>query len=148
MMTAINNLREVQRRCLNYQALDPELADWMAQSLQAFFSRQCSSVDMAFGLSAPKGGVPWWLEEGIRTRNNAIRDLANLSCPDQSPTAQARKVYKLSVRYAATRWRQDRFRQEMPAWYAGTAREFLWQAFNSGAAMPVSERHLRGILGR
>ena len=148
MLTAINNLREVQRRCVNYQTLDPELADWLAQSLQAFLSRQCSSVDIAFGLSAPKGGVPWWLEEGIRKRNNAIQDLADLTCPNQNPTAQARKVHKLSVRYAATRWRQDQYRKEMPAWYAGTAREILWRAFNAGATMPVSERHLRGFLAR
>ena len=146
MLSAINNLREVQQRCVNRQPLDPELADWLAQSLQAFLSQRCKSVDIAFGLSAPQGGVPWWLEEGIRKRNKAIQELAYLTCPGQTPTAQARRIRALSLRYAATGWRQDRFREEMPARYAGTAKQILWGAFKSGAAMPVSERHLRGIL--
>lgn len=148
MLSAINNLREVQQRCVNRQPLEPELADWLAQSLQDFLSQRCSSVDVAFGLSAPQGGVPWWLEEGIRERNQAILDLAALTCPTGSPAAQARRVRALSVRYAATAWRQDRLREDMPAQYAGTAKGVLWRAFKSGAAMPVSERHLRGILAR
>ena len=148
MLSAINNLREVQQRCVNRQPLEPELADWLAQSLQDFLSQRCTSVDVAFGLSAPQGGVPWWLEEGIRERNQAILDLAALACPTESPAAQARRVRALSLRYAATAWRQDRDREDMPAQYAGTAKEVLWRAFKSGAAMPVSERHLRGILAR
>lgn len=148
MLSAINNLREVQQRCVNRQPLDPELADWLAQSLQDFLSQRCNSVDVAFGLSAPQGGVPWWLEEGIRDRNGAIQALAQLTCPGQSPTAQARRIRALSLRYATTGWRRDRLQADMPAQYAGTAKELLWRAFKSGAAMPVSERHLRGMLAR
>jgi hypothetical protein len=34
----------------------------------------------------------------------------------------------------------------MPERYAGTQNEYLWRAFKSGAAMPISERQLRNIL--
>jgi len=146
MLTAINNLREVQQRCTNREPLNPELADWLAQSLQDFLTHRCNSVDMAFGLSAPQGGVPWWLEEGIRKRNAAIQELAKRACPSESPTAQARRIRALSLRYAATGWRRDQHEDNMPVQYAGTDKEPLWHAFKSGAAMPVSERHLRGIL--
>lgn len=146
MMSAINNLREVQQRCVDRRPLTPELSDWLARSLQDFLDHRCTSVDVAFGLSAPQGGVPWWLEEGIRKRNRAIQDLARLDCPGQTPTAQARRIRALSLRYAATAWRRDQLEEEMPARYTGTPRELLWRAFKSGAAMPVSERHLRGIL--
>jgi len=146
MLSAINNLREVQQRCVDRRPLEPELADWLAQSLQDFLSHRCNSVDVAFGLSAPQGGVPWWLEEGIRKRNKAIQDLARIECPRQTPTAQARRIRAISLRYAATAWRRDQLQEEMPYQYAGTAKELLWDAFKSGAAMPVSERHLRGIL--
>lgn len=146
MLSAINNLREVQQRCLNHQPLEPELADWLAQSLQDFLNQRCNSVDVAFGLSAPQGGVPWWLEEGIRKRNRAIQDLAQRACAGQTPTAQARRIRALSLRYAATAWRRDQAEDDMPAQYAGSDKELLWHAFKSGAAMPVSERHLRGIL--
>lgn len=146
MLNAINNLREVQQCCTSRKPLNPELADWLAQSLQDFLTHRCTSVDMAFGLSAPQGGVPWWLEEGIRKRNAAIQELARRACPCETPTAQARRIRALSLRYAATGWRRDRDEDVMPARYAGTDKEPLWHAFKSGAAMPVSERHLRGIL--
>lgn len=146
MLSAINNLREVQERCVKRQPLEPELADWLAQSLQAFLTHRCNSVDVAFGLSAPQGGVPWWLEEGIRKRNQAIRKLAQSDCAGLTPTAQARRIRSLSLRYATTAWRRDQFKERMPVDYAGTAKELLWRAFKSGAAMPISERHLRGIL--
>jgi hypothetical protein len=34
----------------------------------------------------------------------------------------------------------------MPPAYAGTPKEFLWQAFQSGAPMPLGERQLRNIV--
>jgi hypothetical protein len=35
----------------------------------------------------------------------------------------------------------------VPDAYAGTPREYLWRAFSSGAAMPLSERQVRNIVG-
>jgi hypothetical protein len=146
MLMAIRNLREIQQRCLNHRPLDPKLADWLGQSLGAFLDRQCESIDLALGLSAPQGGVPWWLEEGIRARNAALRELACLVSSGDSLTARARRVRGLSVRYGASAWLRDRQSDIMPAGYEGSAKECLWRAFKSGAAMPVSERHLRDIL--
>ncbi len=34
----------------------------------------------------------------------------------------------------------------MPPRYSDTQNEYLWRAFKSGAAMPISERQLRSIL--
>ena len=145
-MTAIHNLRAVRQRCAAGRPLEPELAGWLAQSLEAFLNRRCESLEVAFGLIAPQGGVPWWLEEGIRRRNDAIRDLAYMVAPGRSLSAQARIVGKLSVRYAATAWRYDQHLGELPTNYIDTVKDPLWRAFSSGAAMPLSERHLRAIL--
>jgi len=146
MMTAIHNLRAVRQSCADGQPLDPDLAGWLAESLEAFLNRRCDSLEGAFGLLAPQGGVPWWLEDGIRRRNDAIRDLAHMVAPGQSLSAQARQVRQLSVRYAASAWRYDRQLDEMPTDYIDTIKDPLWRAFKSGAAMPVSERHLRAVL--
>jgi hypothetical protein len=46
----------------------------------------------------------------------------------------------------ASAWRIDRNYEDMPPAYAGTPKEFLWQAFQSGAPMPLGERQLRNIV--
>ncbi len=54
----------------------------------------------------------------------------------------------MAARYAASAWRHDRKRGEMPRQYQGTVKECLWLAFASGAPMPLCERQLRRILSR
>ena len=147
MPTTVAKLREIQARCLGDQPLTDELARWLGVSLERFLERECRTLDEALGLSFPQGGVPWWLEEAIRRRDAALRDLAALVCRDQCTATKAKRVYSLSVRYAGSAWRFDRERAVMPARYEGTARACIWRAFKSGAAMPIGERHLRTILG-
>jgi hypothetical protein len=59
---------------------------------------------------------------------------------------QAQEIWTTARRYAASAWRFDQDRDEMPAHYAGTPKECLWQAFKSSAPMPIGERQLRNIL--
>ena len=42
--------------------------------------------------------------------------------------------------------RIDRERAKMPAAYEGTPKQPLWEAFQSGAPMPLGERQLRNII--
>ena len=147
-MTTIENLREVARRCRTGEPLPAELAAWLGTSLDDFLFHRRRSVDDALGLRWPRGGVAWWMEEAIRTRDAALRELAQRFYPLQSVCAQSRSVYTRSIRYAASAWIRERNRAEMPAQYGGTAHEWLWRAFASGAAMPIGERQLRHILGR
>lgn len=148
MSVAIRRLREVAAQCREGRSLDRELAEWLAGSLEGYLTRQYRTVEEALGLIFPQGGVPWWREEAIRTRDAALRELAARFLPDLSPCGQAQRIFTLSTRYAASAWRHDRARGEMPAHYRGTAKEWLWRAFASGATMPVCERQLRTILGR
>jgi hypothetical protein len=147
-MRTIDNLREVAWRCRAGEQLPAELAAWLGRSLEDFLFHRRRSVDEAFGLQWARGGVAWWMEEAIRARNAALRELARRFHPLQTVSAQARSVYSRSLRYAASAWLRDRNREEMPPQYGGTPHEWLWRAFDSGAAMPVGERHLRHILGR
>ena len=62
------------------------------------------------------------------------------------PCARAREIWTVASRYAASTWRFDNELEAMPEHYLGTQHEFLWQAFKSGAAMPIGERQLRNIL--
>jgi len=146
MTTAIRKLREIEHCCRAAAPLPPPLADWLAASLGKFLSRQCRSIEAAFELAMTPGGVPWWLEEAMRTRDAALRALAKAACPSLPITARARRVAALLARYDAGAWASDRARTDMPAEYAGTLHEAIWRAFKSGAAMPLGERQLRTIL--
>ena len=148
MQAEIQRLREVSRLCLAGEPLDSDLAGWLGRALDAFLARQCGSVEEAFGLRFPPGGIPWWREEANRKRDAALRELAGRHFERLSPCAQAQRIAQASRRYAATAWLIDRDRREMPEAYRGTMREFLYAAFASGATMPLGERQLRNILAR
>ena len=83
----------------------------------------------------------------MRRRDSALRSLALAFLSDLTVTRQADRIHQLSCRYAASAWRFDRERAEMPASYSGTVQEYLWLAFKSGATMPLCTRQLRTILG-
>jgi hypothetical protein len=148
MLSAIANLRLIAKCCRDGQRLEGEVARWLGQGLETFLAHRTSSLHEALGLRVPKGGVPWWREEAIRRRDAALRELASCYFGGLSASAKAREVERLARRYAASAWRFDRNREEMPADYAGKAQQWVWLAFKSGAPMPLGQRQLRQILGR
>jgi len=146
MLLEIQNLRAIVECFRQGCALPAELADWLERSLREFLDHRCHSVDEALGLRFAKGGVPWWLEEAMRERDAALRLLVERFFPAESTSARAFHVHEMSERYAAANWIADRLRSELPDRYRGTAKEYLWRAFKSGAPMPLGERRLRTIL--
>ena len=146
MSDSIDRLREIAERCLSGQPLDEDMSHWLGDSLEKYLSQCAKTIDDAFGLNFPKGGIPWWLEEANRMRDMALQELADLFFPDCSITKNAREIATMAERYAASCWRFECDREEMPGGYAGTVREYLWLAFKSGAAMPIGERQLRNII--
>ncbi len=147
MLATIETLREISHRCLAEQPLNEEQSRWLGESLRNFLDHRSTSVDDAMGLHFPRGGVPWWREEAIRSRNDALRELADRFFGALSPSARAREIWTLATRYGASAWRFDRERREPPAQYRGTPKQYLWEAFASGAVMPICRRQLRTILG-
>lgn len=146
MLLAIKQLREIVE-CIQMGADLPEnLADWLEQALRDFLDHRCTSVDEALGLRFAKGGVPWWLEEGMRVRDAALRTLADRFLSHESVSGRSARIHALSVRFAAANWPLDRTAAAMPDRYLGTPKEYLWHAFKSGAPMPLGERRLRSIL--
>ena len=148
MLATISALRDISRRCLAAEPLTPEQSQLLGVSLTRFIEHECPSLEDALGLRFPRGGVPWWREEAIRTRNAALRDLAARFYGGHAVSAQANRIWLLTSRYGASTWRFDRARDAMPEAYAGTEKQYVWLAFAAGAPMPVCERHLRTILGR
>lgn len=143
----ITNLREIARRLSEGEQLPEPLAAWLGSSLHSFFRSHDQTLDDAFGLRWGRGGVPWWMEEAIRTRDSALRMLAARLPGGISLSERARIVRTNSIRYASSAWLHDRDRADMPARYHGTDQEWLWRAFKSGATMPLGERRLTQILG-
>jgi hypothetical protein len=148
MLTTIENLREIARLCRGGEPLNEDLARWLSTALELFLRREVPTIECAMGLRAPRGGVPWWLEEAMRRRDAALRDLAQTLCPDLAPSAQARRIFTLALRYAASAWRHDQLHESMPAHYQGKPHAPLWRAFKAGAPMPICERQLRKLLAR
>jgi hypothetical protein len=147
MLSAIRDLREVAELCSQGQPLGDRLGNWLAQSLDAFLSQRAQSLDEALGLRSPRGGVPWWREEAIRIRDSLLREFAQAHFPHAQVSERARHLRVLSLRYAASSWRFDRESEDFPSHRAGSVSEWLCRIFRSGAPMPISERHLRTILG-
>ena len=147
MSSAIQYLREIADRCLEGKPLDEELSEWLGGSIQNYLTRCCQTIDDAFGLKFPQGGIPWWREEANRARDAALRELAETFFADRSTTEKAREIATLATRYAATGWRFEEELEALPEHFEGTVRGYLWQAFKSGAVMPIGERQLRNIIG-
>jgi hypothetical protein len=146
MTTPVENLKKFVRCSQLGEPPEKDVICWLGDCLNEVLVHRVSSFEEAFGLQNLRGGVPWWLESAMQERNKALRELARCHLADQSRTQQARKIATLSSRYMASAWRFDKNRPEMPARYKGRPQEWLWQAFKSGASMPLSERQLRNIL--
>lgn len=145
-MATIENLRDISQKCLAEEPLTDDQARWLGDCLSNFLSHRCGTMDEAFELRFARGGVPWWREEAIRKRNAALQELGARFFPQLSLHARAERIAEMSLRYAATAWRFDRDKDAAPAPYIGTPKEYLWEAFSSGASMPLSQRQLRNIL--
>src|SRR5262245_8802972 len=126
MLTTITKLREIRQCCVCEKPLASEHMHWLAESLDAFLSHRCRSLDEAVGLKFGRGGVPWWLEEAMRKRDAALRELARQYLADCSVSAQATRIRFMSARYAASAWQQDKNHCAMPTRYISTEAECLW----------------------
>lgn len=147
MVRAVERLREIMEHCASGRPLREDLSRWLADSLGRFLEHQVASIEEALGIQSLRGGVPWWREEAIRKRDALLRVLALRHFSDLTVTQMAREIYRLACRYAESAWRFDRDREEMPVRYRNTPLELLFRAFRLAAPMPISERHLRTILG-
>ena len=146
MLSTIEHLGEIVRRCREGQPLTEELSEWLANGLAKFLAHNVNSIDEALGVCTMRGGMPWWREVANRQRDNALRELTARHFAHLSMTASAERIVCLANRYASSAWRFDRDRTEMPVAYRGSPTEHLWIAFKSGAPMPIGERQLRTIL--
>ncbi len=73
MISTIQNLREIARRCRYGEPLPPDLSAWLGESLGKFLSHERPTADEAFGLQRARGGVPWWKEDAMRRRDAALQ---------------------------------------------------------------------------
>lgn len=146
MASSVEKLREISSRLLDSEPLDDAMSHWLGAAIERYLKRGCRSVDEALGLRFPRGGVPWWLEEAMRKRDKALRELASHFYASERITMQAARIRTLAIRYASTAWLRDREGSELPSSYVGTPRFYIWIAFKSGAPMPIGERQLRNIL--
>ena len=144
--TPTERLEEIARRCQAGEPLGPQHSFWLAEGIDSYLGKAATSLEEALGLRYGRGGVPWWREKALRERDTALRELADEFFADLSICNRSREIATLALRYGASAWRHDRNR-DMPGTYAGTPREYLWRFFSSGAAMPLSERQVRNIVG-
>jgi len=142
----LRSIREIANRCLASEPLDDAQSRLVGAAFQEYIDHRFKTMDEALGLTFPRGGVPWWLEEAIETRNSALQELADRHFSDRTRAVQARAIHRLATRYQTTAWLRDKERSAMEPGYEDTPKEWLWRAFQSGAAMPISERQLRSIL--
>ena len=102
MLPEVRNLREIAERCQSGRPLGEDLSRWLATSLQDFLDHRHRSLDDALGLRAARGGVPWWLEEGLRQRNAVLRALAGQFYPNDPVFQQAKLIRSLATPTSST----------------------------------------------
>lgn len=146
MFDAIEALERIRRSCDARKPIPEDIQAWLGGALGRFLDHSSPDLNEAFGLTQGRGGVPWWLAKGIAERDTALRSLAAIHYAGQTPSYTARRIRQMAIRYESVAWSRDAKAEAMPCRYRGTAREWLWRAFNSGARMPLSERHLRNLL--
>jgi hypothetical protein len=146
MLSTIQSLRMAAEKFALGQLPDPNLLRWLAASLQAYVDHRAASLEEAMGIRRCKGGMPWWKEEAVRARNEALRQACRLIACHDPLAEQVRKVQRAIARYGAGRWRFDRELASMPEPYRGKVEEWLWLAWRSGAPLPLCVRQLRNIL--
>ena len=147
MLGNIDTLDSIRKHCLRGAPLPSKVRRWLAEAIGRYLEQDCESLNEAFGVMQPRGGMPWWRERAIRIRDAALRDLYRSFFTHAPVGRRAQEISQLSRRYASTCWPRDRTRKSMPEHYRGTPKEYLWRAFKSKAKMPVTERHLRTVLG-
>jgi len=104
-----------------------------------------AKLEVCLGLVSMNGEA-WWRFEARVTRDNALRELAMRFYADRKTASAAYEISKETKRYAASAWRFDRSKADMPPLYRGTRQELLWRAFTSGAKMPLERRQLATII--
>lgn len=95
---------------------------------------------------ASVNGETWFQVDARHQRDAALRELARQFYPDKKVAGQAYEIERAAERYAASAWRFDKARVEMPVHYEGAISECIWKAFKSGADMPIKKRQLQTIL--
>jgi hypothetical protein len=147
MIGNIRTLDAIRVHCLRGKPLTSDLRIWLAEALDRYLKQECENLNDAFGVRQGRGGIPWWRERAIRERDAALRELSREFFAGLPVGSHARAITQLAYRYASTCWPRDREHDTMPLHYHGTPKELLWRAFRSRAKMPVTERHLRNLLG-
>ena len=82
----------------------------------------------------------------VTRRNELIRDLARVYCPNLRPGAQAARIAALARRYRAIAWRYDREQAGLPERLRDKPERLLWLAFKTDVAFPFSQRQIERIL--
>ena len=145
--TSIGRLRVVSSLCSAGKPLNDALAHWLGSAVDAFLRGKSRTLEKALGLGYGRGGMPWRREEANRKRDAELRDLAEKFFAGEKPCVRSREIALISRNYAGSAWRNDRNRADMPSYYEGTPKAYLWRAFRSGANMPLGERQVRNIVG-
>lgn len=119
----------------------------LAERVRAYLDSAAEgvSLDAAFGLSRPVGGLPWWRVQALASRDAALRTLAERFYGDLPVSRQAVAIRSALVRYGDSAWRLDGREAEPPRRYVGSEREILFDVMRACPEVP-SARQIRRIL--
>ncbi len=126
-----------------------ELGDWLVPRLNNYFTGASAGVtlEQVFDLAVSPGRAPWWREEALKARDDAIRRLADQHFGALDLNGQADEILTAIRRYRGSRWRHDRSIDHMPESYAGTRSALLYETLRRGGGdAPESKKQVTRIL--
>jgi hypothetical protein len=131
-LQALSRAAEAMREGVPVEAGD---GHWLAAGLEAL--RTGVEFEAAFGMPSN-----WRQIERLALRDDAIRAFAQARCAGE-PAAVAHELN----RYSRLSWHRDQVLDSMPAHYAGTPKDELFEIFHiAEGKVPTTTKQLRNIL--
>ena len=100
-------------------------------------------MEDTFGISPEAWQQPWWREEEVCKRNEAIIELAQ-TLNEKNNSKKAKRLRELLLRYSNARWKHDRA-HGIPE-DADKTRQLFYTILKSNGGKILSERTIRDIL--
>lgn len=116
--------------------------EWLADALERWREDEAVTLDEALGVTGRARHA-----YRLHQRDVLLREMRRRFYPALSVNAAADEISKAMLRYETSAWLSDRYREAMPAQYAGTLRELAFRVLQLGCRMPASSSQWRGILG-
>jgi hypothetical protein len=106
MTNALKNIDRLRRFVASKHPPESDTY-WIAQQIEVYLDANGKlSLEQASGIATKPGTSPWWHQEALRARNQAIERLGDLT-PGPRLASRARRIVRSAECYQSAPWQFD-----------------------------------------